>query len=656
MLAVWALVIVGRLVHLQVLQYSDLSRQAREQQTQAIEIPATRGDIVDRNDRTLATTVMAPTIYARLTGQVQAEQSVGPICAALGDCTAASREKLREKLSLRGRWVSVKRHASMDQVDRIYDLDLPWIAFEVARKRVYPHGELAAGALGSFGDEPLGGLESKWNADLRGQPGRAIEQRDGNQVAFDTRVIAAPVEGSKVQLTLDIAVQEIVERELRAAVKENRAAGGSAVVMDVATGAILATAHYPTFDPNGPESPVSNPVVLEAYEAGSTMKAFTAAAALEAGVVTPDVMIDVSEGKIAVGRNRTDIISDVHNYGRLTFTDVLAKSSNVGMIKVARLLGGSRLTEFLRRLGFGSLTTESFALESRGKVYDASVLEKDDGALAHVAIGYQVSVTLPQMAAAMTAIANGGELLQPYLVASVTGNGTRRAFGKKVLRRVMQPGVALQVKSMLEKVAEDGGTAPLAKPAGYTVAGKTGTARKFVGKSYSTTKYYASFAGVVPSESPRFTIVVVVDSPDIANRYFGGQVAAPVFRRIAEGVLRYEGVPAGNRLPPVMVRREPTSRVHEQPVSGPVAPPATLAVTRPRADVDPTVPDLTGMSLNEVVVRLARLRLHARMVGDGLVVDQRPLPGTPIEAGTSATIWLGPRSQASRTSGDSKRP
>ena len=338
-----------------------------------------------------------------------------------------------------------------------------------------------------------------------------------------------------------------------------------------------------------------------------------------------------------------------HNYGLLTFKGVIVKSSNVGAIKIGLKVGAERMSEYVRRYGFGKPISPDFRGESPGIVWSASKLT--DSALASVSMGYQVGVTPLQMAAAMTAVANGGELLQPRLVRAVIRDQQRQPVPRKVLGRVITPEVAAELADIMEGVVTDG-TGKNARIEGYTVAGKTGTANKVENGRYSPTDYNVSFAGFLPSRKPQFVIVVVVDTPHKVPPY-GSTVAAPIFHRIAEAALRQYGVaPTVNPAPPIVVaRNEPQSQqpavaeLEPRPPLGVIAPDKAIVTLANAASAGTAgnvalFPDLRGLSAREALRALAQLGLTARLNGNGLVVEQNPAPGTPIERGTSSTLWL----------------
>jgi cell division protein FtsI (penicillin-binding protein 3) len=640
-LVLWTAAIEARLVYLQVVRHDDLSARAERQQSRTIEAPAKRGELLDRHGRVLAYSVDADTIYAVPTEIENAGKAAAALCSALGDCTAKDRQALADRIERGRAFVYVRRQASPEQAKRVATLEMAGIGFMKESRRFYPNKELAAHLLGYVGIDNggLNGIEAAYDALIKGRPGTVLVQTDARRHAF-SRVERPPTAGATLELTIDQYLQHIVERELKAGVEQNRAAGGSAVVIDPHTGEILALANYPTFNPNAyREFDVSerrNRAIQDLYEPGSTFKIVTASAALEQELVHPDDLINVAGGRISFGSR---VIHDTHDYGTLSFKDVIVKSSNVGAIRVGLRLGPERLSSYVRRFGFGRRSSPDFPGETPGIVWDASKLT--ESALASVAMGYQVGVTPLQMAAAVSSIANGGQLLEPRVVRAVTRDGNRRPVPHKVVNRTVTTNVTAEMTDMMEAVV-DVGTGTLAQIPGYTVAGKTGTAKKLVNGSYrGHNNYNASFAGFVPSRKPVFTIVVVIDSPHGLNGYYGGPVSAPIFRRIAEAALRQYGVaPTIDAPPPLLVARRDEQDSGEQPVLDTAERPSIVTLARASRGNASVFPDLRGLGARDALRALAMLGLDAQLNGTGVVVEQRPDPGTPIERGMSSTLRL----------------
>lgn len=645
--ALWAVGVEARLVYLQVYRHTDLVARAARQQMRTIAAPGKRGDILDRRGHLLATSVDADSIYAVSSEIDDAEKAASRLCAALRDCNSRERQALAERLGRQRGVPFVRRQISPDGARRVAALDLDGIGSLKESRRFYPNKELAASLLGYVGVDGngLSGLEWSYDSQIAGKPGTILIHTDARRHAF-SRFERPPTSGATVELTIDEYLQHVAERELRAGVALNRASGGSAIVLDPRTGEILAMANEPTFNPNAyqdfDETARRNRAVQDLYEPGSTFKIVTAAAAIEDHVMSVDALIDTSPGRIQIGSSVVREDAN-HNYGRLSFADVIVRSSNVGAIKIGFQVGATRLSRFVSLFGFGRPVSPDFAGESPGIVWRPE--KWTDRALASVSMGYQVAVTPLQMVTAVGAVANGGQFVEPRVLRAVYRENRRLAVQPKTVRRTVSADTAATLTRIMEGVVERG-TGSLAQVSGYTVAGKTGTAAKLVDGRYSKSDYNASFVGFLPSRKPAVAIIVVIDSPHGPNGYHGGLVAAPIFKRIGEAALQYLGIaPTVNPAPPVVVeRRDGSGRV---PASGQQAdqPIVSLVADGPAG----TVPDLRGMSAREAVGRLARLGLSAQVAGDGFVVSQDPAPGEPLEPGRVGRLVLS--RQAGRTAG-----
>jgi len=635
--AVWALAIQARLVWLQVYQHDAMLSEAAAQKNRTLTLDPRRGDIVDRRGRTLAISVDAVSICAIPSQTEHPEALADAVCLGLGNCTAQERDLFVRRLSQKERsFAWLRRQTTMEESARVAALKLPGIFMKPEPRRYYPNRELAAHVLGYLGTDNIGlaGVELSYNSKMRGEPGKLLVEVDSKKRAF-SRVEKPPVQGDTIELTIDSYLQHIAERELEAGVAENRAVGGSVIIMDPRTGEILAMANFPSFNPNEyqeyPSEQRMNPAVQGIYEPGSTFKVVTASAAMEEHVFTPTDLFDVSAGQIRFGSR---VVEDTHRHGVLSFTDVLVKSSNVGAIKIGLGVGAERLYRYVRRFGFGERLSVEFPGETPGMLADQG--KWSQSTLVSVSMGYEIGVTPLQMATAVSSVANGGMLVQPRIVRALRHVDTRTEVAPLDLRRSINRETAAELVTIMEQVVERG-TATAAKIPGHTVAGKTGTASKIVGRRYSKTDYHSSFVGFVPSRQPAFTILVVIDSPH-AGKIYGGAVAAPIFQRIGEAALRYLSVaPTLNPLPPVLVRASATESAPAELIH------TAASASAPQVDVvtgPPTVPDVRGLGLREAARRLVRLGLVARPTGDGIVIDQDPAAGTPLAPGRACRLWL----------------
>ena len=585
----------------------------------------------------MPTSVDVDSIYAVPSEIDNGEETVARLCDAIGDCSARDRDALTERLkNQRSHFAYVRRQVSPQAARRVAALNLQGVAFIKESRRFYPNKELAAHLLGYVGldGDGLEGLEWAYDSQIRGKAGTVLIHTDARRHVF-SRFERPPTAGSTIELTIDEYLQHVAERELRAGVAAHRAKGGTAIIMNPRTGEILAMANEPTFNPNtyrdAREADRRNRAVQDLYEPGSTFKIVTASAAIEEKVMPIDAMIDTGPGFIRIGNTIVDEYRGQH-HGVLSFRDVLVKSSNVGAIKIGLSVGVDRLSRYVALFGFGRRVSPDFPGESAGIVWKPE--QWTDRALASVSMGYQVAVTPLQVAAAFSAVANGGEFIEPRVLRAVYRDGRRYVVTPKTIRRTISRDTAATVTAIMEDVV-DHGTATLAKIDGYTIAGKTGTASKLIDGRYSS-ENNASFAGFVPSRNPEVTIVVVIDAPHL-NGSSGGVVAAPIFKRIAETTLRHLGIgPTINPEPPVLVeRRDPANARTSAPNPG--APIISLVAGD---DALGTIPDLQGLSAREAVRRLVRLGLTAQLTGDGFVMSQDPPAGTALEPGAVCHLVL----------------
>ena len=638
-LALWSAGIEARLVFLQVVDRADLAALANKQTMRTIDAPAMRGDIVDRRGRVLATSVDADTIYAVPSEIGDPFHAAAELCAALDDCSERDRQTLAERLGHKGLFAYVRRQVAPDQARRVAALNLEGVGFLTESRRFYPNKELASALLGYVGVDNTGlaGLESAYDQQIRGKPGKVLVHTDARRHAF-SRFERPPTTGSTVELTIDEYLQHVAERELHEGILENRAAGGAAIIMNPRTGEILAMANEPTFNPNAyreyDEAARRNRAVQDLYEPGSTFKIVTASAAIEEGVFDVDAPIDVTGGQIHIGSR---VVHDTHNYGVLSFTDVIVKSSNVGAIKIGFTLGTDRLSDYVARYGFGHQVSRDFPGESSGIVWNPQ--KWTDSALASVSMGYQVGVTPLQMIAAAGAVANGGIYVEPRVVRAIDHDNRRYVVQPSIVRRAVSADTAATLTTIMEGVVERG-TARPARMDRYTIAGKTGTAAKLVNGHYSATDYNASFVGFVPSRNPAVAIIVVTDAPHGPAGHTGGMVSAPVFKRIADATLRYLGVPPDiDRADPVIVAAQSVGA--ETPVDRPGAHDPIVSLVAAGNDGQPAaVPDLRGCSAREAVRTLVKIGMNVRARGDGFVVSQSPAPGSPFEPGAVCQLVL----------------
>lgn len=546
-MAILFVVVAARLAYLQVIARGDLARKADRQQEQQVRFEAKRGTIYDRRGRELAVSLDVESVYGVPTEVDNPRAAATRLARVLSEDPAA----LRRKLTSDRQFVWISRKVGPAKAAQAKKVDPDAIGFRMEPRRFYPKKTLAGSVLGftNVDGEGIEGLELRYDGDLKGSDGWFVAARDARgRVVFpegDGLEFRLPRAGKDLFLTIDAVVQHIAEKELDRALKETRSQGGVVIVLEPRTGAVLAmAARSPkAFNPNDPRrnhpEEWRNRAVTDVFEPGSIFKAVLAAAALEERVVTPKDKIDCSAGSIKVADR---VIRDAHKIGVITFADVIAVSSNVGTIKVAQRLGKARFHRYISAFGFGAKTGIDLPGEIPGLLKDH--LLWSGVSLATIAIGQEIGVTPIQMAAAYGAIANGGVLMQPFVVAEVRGRKDDDGWKREPdhAGRVVSEETTLTLQAMLRKVVESG-TGKKAKPSGYTAAGKTGTAQKIDRSTgtYSKDEYISSFAGFAPATDPKLVILVMMDSP--VGVVYGGTVAAPVFKAIAEQGLAYLQVP-----------------------------------------------------------------------------------------------------------------
>jgi cell division protein FtsI (penicillin-binding protein 3) len=633
LLVLWATGIEARLLYLQVFRHVFFQARADSQASLTNDVSAKRGDILDRNGRVLAYSVDSDSVYAVPTELEDAGKAAVLLCEALADCTGRDQRALADRLGHSRAFAYVRRLVSPAQARRVADLQLNGIGLLKEDRRFYPNKEMASQLLGFVGldNKGLAGIEAAYDSQIRGAQGKLLVQIDARRRAF-SRLERPPTAGASVELTIDEYLQHVAERELHDGVVRNNAVGGTAIVMDPKTGEILAMANEPTFNPNAfadaDDAGRRNRAVQDTYEPGSTFKVVTASAALQEHVVGVNDMIDARGGKITIGSR---VIPDTHDYGMLSFTDVIVKSSNVGAIRVGLRLGPDRLGMYARRFGFGRGLSPDFPGEASGILWDPAKL--DASALASMSMGYQVGVTALQMVSAVSAVANGGDLIQPRVVRALIRDGRRYEVKPTSLGRPITQETAATLTGIMEQVVERG-TATFAQIDGYTIAGKTGTSHKLEKGRYSQTDFNASFVGFLPSRNPVVAIIVVMDSPR-AQGHFGGPIAGPIFQKIAQAALRHYGIaPTINAPPPVLVARRTDSF---QPAS--VKNIESILPARQFSGAQ-DLPDLHGLSARDALRVLTRLGVAARLHGTGAVMSQLPLAGSEVDPGGVCDVWL----------------
>ncbi len=640
---------------------------AERQRQRRLHIEPKRGTIYDRNGTPLAVSVEVPSLSVdvvdmlRSTDDKAAQEAVLRDAALrLGPILSLDPNEVWTKLEQRRRFAWLKRRISSEEAEAIRDLGDPkkqahpirGLALEGEGHRSYPGRELAGTLLGFVAPDGQGkdGLELALDEDLRGhvEDVQGLRDRSGRLV-FEGANDARALQGYDVTLSIDEGIQHVAEREIDAAMHTYETRGGSLAVVDPATGEILALASVPGYNPNdyGESDPDArrDRAVTDRFEPGSVMKPFMISGALAAGTLHPTDEIDCEHGVYQVAGIT---VHDTHVSGLLSPTQILARSSNIGALKIGLELGEPALYAAYRRFGFGEPTGLPVPGEASG-VLRPKGRPWVDAETATASYGQGISVTTLQLAMAMSAIANGGKLLEPILVERVADErgDVVRESSTHVRREVIPPGVARTVAEMLTAVSEEGGTAVEAAVAGFRVAGKTSTAQKVdpaTGR-YSTEKYTAVFVGFVPVEKPRIVVAVVLDEPMIGR--YGGDLAGPVFRRVAESSLRYLGVtPSAStaHLPAVSRAGDvaDATLAMTKPSQSPALPPPPVPAVIPAGSV--RVPDATGMAAHDVVVALTKAGLVPRIEGWGRAIRQEPTAGAAAQKGASVRVVLEPAS------------
>lgn len=540
-LALAFLGLAGRAAYVQVFGNEFFQRQGEVRFARTLELPANRGRVLDRNGLILATSVVAQSVWA-IPEDIDLSHPKLPEMAKLLELPVA---ELKRRLNTDKSFVWVRRQVDEPIALKVKALDIKGVYLRKEYKRQYPEGEAAAHVVGFTNVEDVGqeGVELIFNQQLSGKAGsrRVIKDRLG-RVIEDVREVVPPVDGQDLQLSIDSKIQFFAFQKLREAVEQHKAKAGSVVVIDVQTGEVLALANYPTYNPNRRENlsgeQLRNRALTDTFEPGSTMKPITVAMAMEAGRINPQTIIDTSPGRYAMGGFT---ITDTHNYGVLTVEGVIQKSSNVGALKIAQKMSPQEMWDAFTALGYGQKPRIEFPGAVPGRVRPWKSWRPVEQAT--MSYGYGLSASLFQMVHSYTAFAHDGSIIQPTML-----KNSEAAVGRKVFSAE----TATAVRKMLQMAAGPGGTGQKAQTVGYSVGGKSGTARKQMGKGYAANKYRSWFTGMAPIDKPRIVVGVMVDEPS-NGQYYGGLVAAPVFSETVQQALRILGVQPDMNVKPQIV-------------------------------------------------------------------------------------------------------
>jgi cell division protein FtsI (penicillin-binding protein 3) len=680
-----------RAFNLQVGESERLRAMAEEQYLREVELPPRRGRILDRNGAELASTADVDSIYCNPRRLTDVRDAARRLSRILG----LPRPELEKKLSQRRFFAWVKRKVTPDEAAAVKALALPGVAFVREPRRFYPNRALAATVMGLAGSDGRGldGVELALDRQLRGTSSSVVGIRDalGRDLAVDGTSDAPSGAGSDVVLTIDRYLTFVTERAIAEGAARTRAKALVGIVMNPGTGEILAMASVPSYNPNDPggaaESGARNRAITDAFEPGSTMKTFTLAAALDAGVVRPEDRFDCMMGKMMVGKYS---IHDTHPHGVLTAAEVFKFSSNIGATKIARRLGRDGLADALGRFGFGRPTGVALPGERGGVI--RPVEKWGDIGFANVAFGQGLTVTPLQMVAGVSAIAAGGVYRTPRIVSRVVqADGSVETPAVAPDRRVMSEAASRAMLGIMRGVTEMGGTAKQAAIDGYLVGGKTGTAQKVANGHYDPDKWVSSFLGVVPLDAPRLAVIVIVDEPQ--GGHLGGAVAAPIFKDIAEQALRYLHVPPSLEVSASRGGKAATPPLPASSSPSPIAPTRVAPTAGPEGDEGPgerpptdlpvyadadgpgddpalaeqwnavagaeggrtaqspaapaVVPNFAGMTVGEAIRAAHRSGVElafddATGIASGVVLAQKPSPG-PTVRGALCRVALGRR-------------
>lgn len=690
-LGLFFLVVLARIIDLKFIKGPSLEEMASRENQKNCPVLPIRGTIMDRNNTELAISTFVKSLGAHPRRIIEKKQLSRNLAPLIGMPAAAIQDLLEKEKG----FVWIKRYLTPQQAEAVENfkseleknlqvrrkkfkdvrdeeqagLDAFYLIPEA--RRYYPHRSLAGPILGFVNADGRGaeGLERFFDDYIYGKPLKCMNITDarGHIVISSEKELIDESMGDNLVLSIDRTIQYITEKELAQGVEKWHAKGGFAMVVSPQTGEILAMAQEPAFDPNlynkYSKDYYQNRNVTVAIEPGSTFKIFTIASALDAKVVKPLDRFNCENGKLNLGA--AGIIHDVHPYGGLTVSEIIKKSSNIGAAKIGMKLGPQKLEHYLKGFGFGHRTGISYAGESYGLVRNItscrSLIDR-----VTVSFGQGITTTPLQMAMALSALANDGILMQPVLVKSILSQNGQvvKQYNPTPVRQVISPEAAKAVLAMMKTVTEPGGTGTESVPKGYTVAGKTGTAQKVVGRSFSKSKYNSLFIGVTPAENPVLAIIVIVDEPKGA--IYGGVVAAPIFREIAAQSLKFLGyypqeAPAAHET--LLVKTLTKTAKKETPATAAPSttvkkeiPAAAAALPKPTPIVQANLvsipedngalkhmPDLKGMPIRKVILVLNRAGLRCQVEGRGIAVEQRPNPGAALPANNLCFVKFKPR-------------
>jgi cell division protein FtsI (penicillin-binding protein 3) len=620
-----------------IIDSEEYRKQGFSQSQKNEKLMAIRGNIYDRHNKILTNNIIHYSIGVH-PSKVKDKVKFANLIA---NSTDRNVKYYLDKLSSKSDFIYLDRNLRLPKVKSILNEKITGLVIERESRRSYPHSNLASQIIGFTDVDDVGliGIEKEYNKQLSGKHGWVVKQVNGKgRSQYKTSFpMKAPIDGANIQLTIDLEYQSILEEELGRRIKEASAKSAMGILMNPQTGAILAMASLPSYDPNNPmSSPIENQknkIITDQFEPGSTYKVVAATAAIATNTVSLYDEFFCEDGQFTIAGKT---ISDHEKFGLLTFPQIIAHSSNVGTIKIAQKLGKNSLYKFSRDFGFGNITGIRFPGETKGILRKTAYWSEIS--LAEISIGYEVAVSALQMASAYSAIANGGYLLKPRLVKQILSYNGKILFEEnpEVIRKIAEPSTMSSLKSILTQVVQKG-TGKKAGIKGWSVAGKTGTAHKVIDGAYSD-KYISNFAGFFPANNPQIVGVIILDEPKY-GLHWGGYGAAPVFRRIMQRIINMDDSIQYHK--PIFQKNQVIlANESKQKINESIIPLSTVSNYPIYKDGYTIVPDVRGMSIRKAKQILIASNMRADFSGSGHVLWQSPKPGTRMLPGSFCVMEL----------------
>jgi len=631
-----------RLFQIQIIDGATYRQQGYQQAQTQIPLPAVRGNIFDRNNQPFTQNL----VYYSIGVHPQKVKDPENLAQILSSGTGRPIELYLKRLASSKPFVYLERNLRKEECELLLSNAEPGVIIERHAKRYYPHENIGSQVIGftDVDDRGVAGIEKRFDQYLKGQNGWVYRQRNGKGLTKPKNgfPIKPPIDGANIQLTIDLDYQTILQEELLRRLEETGAKTALGVLMDPQTGDLLAMASIPDFDPNRVSEydleNQKNRTITDQFEPGSTFKIVVTTAALALNTVRVDQEFNCENGSYQFAGK---IINDWDQFGVLTLPQIIENSSNVGIIKIAKTVGPGNLYRYCRDFGFGTPTNINLIGESSGTLHKTS--EWSEISLAEVSLGHEVGVTALQLASAYAAVANGGFLMRPRIIKQIVAPDNKILYQEhpEVIRKVASREVMETLTSMLLRVVKTG-TGEKANIPGWLIAGKTGTAQKYIDGEYSNKKFVSSFAGFFPADDPRIVGVFILDEPQVGY-HWGGVGAAPLFKRVMERIINMDDSLQPNAKPISKPRNYLVQNAPE-PTLRPSLATQMKVVNNPLQDQPAVygsiVPDVRGMSLRKAKLTLRLAELKTRFTGSGTVYWQSPKPGTKVTPGSICTIGL----------------